>query len=115
MSNTVSFCDILTSVSGRMIPSAGMPEASVLPTASLQVIDILTDKAQKGELDKTYTDAVISCYVKRSDNVQTEDGEKNFHFDDNATQSTSSQDNVTQNGTAPTSANQNNEKEGREQ
>ena len=92
-----------------------LPRSYKDPLSKTQVIDILTDKAQKGELDKTYTDAVISCYVKRSDNVQTEDGEKNFHFDDNATQSTSSQDNVTQNGTAPTSANQNNEKEGREQ
>ena len=46
-----------------------LPRSYKDPLSKAQVIDILTDKAQKGELDKTYTDAVISCYVKRSDNV----------------------------------------------
>lgn len=59
-----------------------LPRSYKDPLSKSQVIDILNDKAQKGELDKTYTAAVISCYVKQSENVQTEDGEKNFHFED---------------------------------
>lgn len=58
-----------------------LPRSYKDPLSKNQVIDILNDKAQKGELDKKYTDAVISCYVNQSENVKTEDGEKNFYFD----------------------------------
>lgn len=58
-----------------------LPRSYKDPLSKNQVCEILTSKASKGELDEKYVNAVIGCYVKRSDNVQTTDGEKNFHFD----------------------------------
>ena len=57
-----------------------LPRSYKDPLSKNQVCDILQSKVQKGELDEKYVNAVISCYVKKSENVQTTDGTKNNHF-----------------------------------